>query len=932
MTKLSTPTELILAAATAGREAEEALRRNAEAFAALVEQAPLGIYTVDSKFRIRNVSAGAMPAFRSVRPLIGRDFGEAMRILWPEPFAGEAIAIFRHTLETGEPYVSPGLTEKRNDIGAIESYEWQVNRVMLADGQYGVVCYFFDTTRIQQAHRAVRDSEERFRTFINATSNVVYRMSADWKQMRYLDGKEFIAETKDASHTWIDKYIPAADRRLVMEEIQRAIQSKTVFELEHRVIRTDGSLGWVSSRAIPIFDERGEIREWFGAASDVTQRKEAEEALRRSEERLRLAQQVARIGSFEWNLQEERSRWSPELEALYGLPPGGFKGTYEAWAAMVHPEDWPETERIHREAMETGLLEAEWRVVWPDRSVHWVAARGQVFRDDAGKPLRMVGVNLDITASKCADEALREQRERAEFVAYASDVGFFFCDLPFDKLIWDERVKNHFWLPPDADVTIHTFYKQIHPEDRELTRLAIEESIANNTRYEVEYRTVAPDGRQRWVRAIGRTFYSESGKPVRFDGITLDVTKRKQAEEALRASEAKYKNLFENMAEEVHFWQLVRDETGEIKTWRLVDANPPALRTWGKPGIESVRGKTTDEIFGPGMADHYVPVVRKIMTEGRPHSFEDFNPILNRHFRFTSVPLGEYFITTGADVTAIKKAEIALRASEGRYRELAESLEQQVQDRTVELQARNRQVLLMYESLRALSTRLMKVQDEERRRIARDLHDSAGQLLAAISIQLSNLGTELRAAAPELREQVEETESIVNQLQKEIRTTSYLLHPPLLDEAGLYCALSWYVEGLNKRSDVQTELEMAADFGRLPRDMELAVFRLVQESLTNIHRHSGSKTATIRVARDERTITVEVRDEGKGIPPEKLLEIQSEGSGVGIRGMRERLRQFGGELKIESGGSGTRVWVTMGIPQAPVGEEESGVERMERAG
>lgn len=669
---MSRPPEHIPVTASDGKQAEEALRRNAEAFAALVEQAPLGIYTVDSQFRIKNVSAGAMPAFRNVEPLIGRDFAEVMRILWPESFASEAVRIFRHTLETGEPYVSPGLTERRNDIGAIESYEWQVNRVTLADGLPGVVCYYFDSTRLQQANQAVRESEARFRTFINATSNVVYRMSSDWSELRYLDGKEFIADTKASSRKWFDEYIHPDDQTYVRAEIQRAIQSKTIFELEHRVIRADGSLGWISSRAIPIFDEHNEILEWFGAASDVTQRAQAE-------------------------------------------------------------------------------------------------------------------------------EALREQRERAEFVADAAEVGFWFCDLPFDKLIWDKRVKTHFWLPPDADVTIHTFYERLHPEDRESTRRAIERSIATNTQYDVEYRTVAPDGRQNWIRAIGRTFYDAGGQPSRFDGITLNVTDRKES-------------------------------------------------------------------------------------------------------------------------------ELALSGSEARYRELAESLDQQVRARTLELQAGNQEILRTYESLRTLSTRMMAVQDEERRRIARDLHDSAGQLLVVIGIRLSSLAQDLRKAAPEFHEQVEETERLVEQLQKEIRTTSYLLHPPLLDEAGLYSALSWYVEGLNKRSDVQSVLEIDPNFGRLPRDIELVVFRLVQESLANIYRHSGSKTAMIRIVRDERTITVEVQDQGKGIPPEKLVEIQSEGSGVGIRGMRERLREFSGELRIESGEIGTRVWVTISIPQTAVSGEQSGLE------
>ena len=801
---MSTFSERISSAAIDRKQPKEVLRRTAEAFAVLVEQAPLGIYTVDSKFCIRNVSLGAMPAFRSVQPLIGRDFGDVMRILWPEPFASEAIKIFRHTLETGEPYLSPGLTEMRNDIGAIESYEWQINRVTLADGQYGVVCYFFDTTRLQQAHRAVQESEERFRTFINATSNIVYRMSPHWTEMRHLDGKDFIADTRDSSSTWVDKYIHPDDRLGVMAAIQRAIQSKSIFELEHRVIRTDGSLGWVHSRAIPIFDQQGEILEWFGAASDVTQRKQAEDALCKSEERLRLAQQVARVGSFEWDIQENVSEWSPELEALYGLSPGGFAGTYEAWAAMVHPEDLPTVEQVHREALETGRLEAEWRVVWPDGTVHWLAARGQIFKDGAGKPLRMVGVNLDITASKDAEQALWGQRERAEFVADASDVGFWYCDLPFDKLIWDKRVKQHFWLRPDADVSIGTFYECIHPDDRDRTRQAIEESIGNKTRYDIEYRTVAEHGGEKWIRAIGRTFYDEAGQARRFDGVTVDVTESKRAEEALRTCEA-------------------------------------------------------------------------------------------------------------------------------RYRELAESLDRQVRARTLELEERNQDIVRMCESLSGLSNRLMQVQDDERRRLARDLHDSAGQLLAVIDMGLSTLAQELRKVAPQFSHQVEETHRLSQELQKEIRTTSYLLHPPLLDEVGLPSALTWYVDGFTQRSKIDTRLEIVQDFARLPRDMELVIFRLVQESLTNIHRHSASQTALIRISKKAEAVDVVVQDYGRGIPPEKLATIQSEGSGVGVRGMRERLRQLKGELKIESGDNGTRVWATLPVLKSPASDERERIEPMESA-
>lgn len=152
--------------------------------------------------------------------------------------------------------------------------------------------------------------------------------------------------------------------------------------------------------------------------------------------------------------------------------------------------------------------------------------------------------------------------------------------------------------------------------------------------------------------------------------LEQEIRERRQAEEALRESEAKYKNLFENMTEEVQFWQVVRDEDGDIRTWRLVDANPPTLKSWGRMTVEEIRGKTTDEIFGPGATEHYLPIVRRIMSEGTPYSFEDYFPHLDKYFQFTSVPLGDYFITTGANITGIKKTEERLwlalaRAEEG---------------------------------------------------------------------------------------------------------------------------------------------------------------------------------------------------------------------------------------------------------------------------
>jgi len=259
------------------------------------------------------------------------------------------------------------------------------------------------------------------------------------------------------------------------------------------------------------------------------------------------------------------------------------------------------------------------------------------------------------------------------------------------------------------------------------------------------------------------------------------------------------------------------------------------------------------------------------------------------------------------DISGRKRVERELHDSEQRLRALAEALDTQVQFRTQELRRRNEEVLRQSDQLRDLSGRLMRMQDEERRHIARELHDSAGQNLAALGMNLVRLEDDAKHDPARLSKSIKEAQDLIRVLIKEIRTTSYLLHPPMLDEIGLSSALRWYADGLSERSALSIELNIPDNFERLAPEMELAIFRLVQECLTNIHRHSGSKTAVIRIARENDKIHAEVRDQGKGMSQERLAEIQSQGVGVGIRGIRERVRQAQGELSVDSNALGTKI-------------------------
>lgn len=254
--------------------------------------------------------------------------------------------------------------------------------------------------------------------------------------------------------------------------------------------------------------------------------------------------------------------------------------------------------------------------------------------------------------------------------------------------------------------------------------------------------------------------------------------------------------------------------------------------------------------------------------------------------------------------------EISYRSNQNLKRVRAE-LEHAVQQRTAELNTAN-------QSIRQLTGHVLHLQDEERRRIARELHDSAGQSLAALALDLSAMKKHAGAAVERLTDLLTTAEgsaALIEGLTTEIRTISYLLHPPLLDDAGLQPALDWFVRGFAERSKIKVDLNLSEDFGRLSNELETAIFRVVQEALTNIHRHSESSVAEVRVTRSKEEVRIEIRDEGKGIAPERLSEVALTGpAGVGIRGMRERLRQLGGELEIQSRGPGEGTSVIARLP------------------
>ncbi len=373
------------------------------------------------------------------------------------------------------------------------------------------------------------------------------------------------------------------------------------------------------------------------------------------------------------------------------------------------------------------------------------------------------------------------------------------------------------------------------------------------------------------------------GQVVGASKVARDITQQKQAERALRESEERFRAIFETTPECVKL-------VGADGT--LLHMNTSGLKMIGADSLEMAVGKSVYDLIDPKDRERFRELNERVCRGEKGYlefdvvGFKGERRRMETHAAPMRNPDGTIVqLGVTRDITERKFAEEAIKEKE-------------------------------------LSARLLKLQDEERRRIARELHDGVGQLLAAMTMNAARLNQEKARLSPEAARSLEDNSRLMHQISSDIRTMSYLFHPPLLDEMGLGSALKWYVTGFTERSKIATKLEVSTGGERLPQDYELCLFRIAQECLTNIHRHSGSSVAVVRLLRAEGEIKLEVSDEGAGISAETQSKVAAgETAGVGLRGMRERVRQLGGRLEIYSNGKGTTVTATVPYVEAEQGAD-----------
>jgi len=702
----------------------------------------------------------------------------------------------------------------------------------------------------------------------------------------------------------------------------RALKEGVIVGLANHtiLIARDGTEKPIDDSAAPIRSETGDIIGSVLIFRDITERHHAEGVLRESEQRYRtlFESMIEGFCIIEVLFDEQQKpvdfrfvQVNPAFEKHTGLR--GVEGRRMRELVPAHEQVWFD---IFGRVALTGE---------PARFENYAEALGRWFEVSATRldsTSHRVGIVFnDITQRRRDQEILRESQARFDLVRDAAQVGFWFCDLPFDVLNWDARVKAHLWLPADATVTIETFYERLPPEDRERVRQAIAASIANKTGYDIEYRTVAADEREKWIRAIGRTFYDGEGKAIRFDGVTLDITERRQTEQALRESQAQterqrriYEAILTNTPDFAYVFSL---------THRVVYANETLLKMWGRTP-EDTLGRTFLELgYEPWHAEMHNREIDQVASTRLPIRGEvPFNGTFGRRiYDYIFVPVcdahGEVQAVAGTtrDVTDRKQAEETLRAAQAKLEEHATLLETRVAERTSELTVANEQLEAFVYS------------------IAHDLRAPLRSMTSFSQMLLDDHAAALDDTGKNFLKRTQVSSEFMDKLLLDLLAYGRILNGemelgPVEMEKAWQAALFQAADHV-KRSGAHIEV-----MGPMPlvRAHEATLGQCLTNLLSNavkfvapgVQPRIRLRVEEVAAASDqhETYIRLWIEDNGIGIAPEhqerafrvfeRLYGTRYPGTGIGLSIVRKGIERMGGRVGLESvPGQGSRFWMDL---------------------
>jgi len=671
----------------------------------------------------------------------------------------------------------------------------------------------------------------------------------------------------------------ATERARIADAIETAGMGQTVrIETWIRSVR-DGGLMCIDAAFVPLRDQNNIITHVIGSGIDITSRKQAEIELAASRMRLAEAQRVAHIGSWEWNVSDNRVTWSDELFNIYGIDRAGFVASYEGFLSRVHPDDVEQTTAVIRQAVEdiTPFI-YDHRVVRPDGDVRMLHTRGEVMPDGNGKAGRLIGSCWDVTDRWHATERLEHTVSTLTATLEATADGILVGDrqgqvsalnrrfLALWRLPSDigpgadiralaERVRDQLVDPDDFMARVGELYGDAQKESRDILRFK--------------------DGR----------VYERHSTPQRLPSGAIcgrvcsfrDVTQRERLLESLEARRAEAeaaRRQYETILERISDGFAALD-----RSWRFTYVNSAGGQMLGRNAADLI-GKHVWTEFPDQRREKFQATYERSLDEQRPIQLRELYPPWNRWFDNRVYPSPEGISVFFTDVTKEVEAQQELRATN--------------------------------EQLRALAARLDAIREEERRVMAREIHDQIGQALTALKLDVGWLRSHLDgagAAAAVVQERAQAMDALVDQTLETARRVSSMLRPAILDDIGLAAAITWQARDFQQRTGVPCDLELPPDGPLVPPATGLSLFRIVQEALTNVTRHAKATHVHIELTVDPQNAVLTVADDGRGVTAEELERPTS----LGIIGIRERALAVGGDVRF-SGIAGRGTTLTVRVP------------------
>jgi PAS domain S-box-containing protein len=578
-----------------------------------------------------------------------------------------------------------------------------------------------------------------------------------------------------------------------------------------------------------------------------------------SDELLRLAIQVGGIGIFESDLRRKRTRLSPELCAILGMPVG-TEMPYEE-ASRLFDEHDRATVQANAEAAVMSADRGKWsgvyRILRADGAVRWVSVHGRrLYRNTANdpRPVRSMGVVIDITHLKETEDALSESELRLRLALEAAQMGTFEADLSASQVIIDSQEARLLDLPEDTRVVCaDELRKRVPLADLNVSDEKKQRLTEHREPYHHEFRFRRRDGSERWLSAHADV------RSSRIFGVSFDITQRKRAEAILREAEARLRVATSGAALGVFEWDVETDSA-----------------VWENDRMY--------EIFGRTRADG--PLSKQQFVDSCLHRDDarDFEAALQGALR------------TGGNFQTICR----IRRADGtrRWLQIDGKFDRAEQSRFVGVVADVSARKKLERKAKQLAERVMSIQEEERRTIAQELHDSTVQHLVAASLSLMSLKPSSRLCKKEQRH-LDDAEASIGEAAKELRTFSYLMHPPALHSGGLYAAMQQYVDGLRRRSGLDIELTLDPKVDGLPLRLRRSLLRIVQAALANVYRHASASHVQVELRASSRGLHLTIADNGCGMKlgsgHEGRLQLRP---GIGLRSILARVQELGGTLKI----------------------------------